>query len=253
MKFCEACVDGKHHQCKFPTSGGSRSKEPLGLVHSDVCGKMSVKSLSGAEYFLTFIDDTACYVWVYILKRKDEVFARFLEWKALAEKLTGRKLKVLRTDNGGEYTSAEFEAYMKKGGVQHELTVTKTPEQKSAAERMNRTLVETTQSMLADSKLPQKFWAEALSTAGYLRNRSPTKSVEAMTPSEAWTGKKPNVNHLRIFGCAAYAHVAKDKQRKLDSKAKKCIFLGYGNETKGYRLYDPRRERVFYSRDVVFN
>ena len=142
---------------------------------------------------------------------------------------------------------------MKKEGVQHELTVPKTPEQNGVAERMNRTLVETTWSMLADSKLPQKFWAEALSTAVYLRNRSPTKSVEAMTPSEAWTGEKPNVHHLRIFGCAAYAHVAKDKQRKLDPKARKCIFLGYGNETKGYRLYNPRRERVFYSRDVVFN
>ena len=253
MKFCEACVDGKHHRCKFPTSGGSRSKEPLGLVHSDVCGKMSAKSLSGAEYFLTFIDNTTRYVWVYILKRKDEVFARFLEWKALAEKSTGRKLKVLRTDNGSEYTSAEFEAYMKKEGVRHELTVPKTPEQNGVAEWMNRTLVETTRSMLADSKLPQMFWAEALSTAVYLRNRSPTKSVEAMTPSEAWTGKKPNVNHLRIFGCAAYAHVAKDKRRKLDPKARKCIFLGYGNDTKGYRLYDPRRERVFYSRDVMFN
>ena len=88
---------------------------------------------------------------------------------------------------------------MKKEGVRHELTVPKTPEQNGVAERMNRTLVETTRSMLADSKLPQKFWAEALSTAVYLRNRSPTKSVEAMTPSEAWTGEKPNVNHLHIF------------------------------------------------------
>ena len=113
--------------------------------------------------------------------------------------------------------------------------------------------METTQSMLADSKLPQKFWAEALSTAVYLRNRSPTKSVEAMTPSEAWTGEKPNVIHLRIFGCAASAHVAKDERRKLDPKARKCIFLGYSNETKGYRLYDPRCEKVFSSRDVVFN
>ena len=107
--------------------------------------------------------------------------------------------------------------------------------------------------MLADSKLPPKFWAEALSTAVYLRNRSPTKSVEGMTPFEAWMGEKPNVEHLRTFGCVVYAHVAKDERKKLDVKTRKCIFLGYGTETKGYRLYDPKRARVFYSRDVVFN
>ena len=169
------------------------------------------------------------------------------------EKSTGRKLKALRTDNGGEYTSAEFEAYLRKEGVRHELTVPKTPEQNGVAERMNRTLVETTRSMLGYSKLPPKFWAEALSTAVYLRNRSPTKAVEGMTPFEAWVGEKPNVGHLRTFGCVAYAHVAKDERKKLDAKARKCVFLGYGTETKGYRLYDPKRAKVFFSRDVVFN
>ena len=253
INFCESCVEGKHHRRHFPTIGGKRSVEPLDLVHSDVCGKISTESLSGAEYFLTFIDDTTRYVWVYVLKRKDQVFERFLEWKALVEKSTGRKLKALRTDNGGEYTSTEFETYLKKEGVRHELTVPKTPEQNGVAERMNRTLVETTRSMLGYSKLPHKFWAEALSTAVYLRNRSPTKAVEEMTPFEAWVGEKPNVGHLRTFGCVAYAHVAKDERKKLDSKARGCIFLGYGTETKGYRLYDPKREKVFLSRDVVFN
>ena len=115
INFCESCVEGKHHRRHFPTIGGKRSVEPLGLVHSDVCGKISTESLSGAEYFLTFIDDTTRYVWVYVLKRKDQVFERFLEWKALVEKSTGRKLKALRTDNGGEYTSTEFETYLEFG------------------------------------------------------------------------------------------------------------------------------------------
>ena len=149
--------------------------------------------------------------------------------------------------------ATEFVNYMKREGVRHEFTVPKTPEQNGVAERMNRTLVETARSMLADSKLPQKFWAEALSTAVYLRNRSPTKSVADMTPYEAWMGEKPNVEHLLIFGCVVYAHVAKDERKKLDLKERKCVFLGYGTETKGYRLYDPKSARVFYSRDVVFN
>ncbi len=142
---------------------------------------------------------------------------------------------------------------MKTKGIRHELTVPKTPEQNGIAEWMNKTLMETVRSMLADAKLPERFWAEALSTAVYLRNRSPTKSVEGMTPFEAWTGKKPKVDYLRVFGCIAYAHIPKDERKKLDSKAKKCIFLGYGTETKGYRLHDLKKAKVFYSRDVIFN
>ena len=220
-------------------------------MHSDVCGKISTPSLSGAEYFVTFTDDKTRYVWVYPLKQKCEVFERFVEWKTMVENQTGHKLKVLRTDNG-EYVSDRFKEYLKSEGVRHELSVPKTPEQNGVSERMNRTLVEAVRTMLADAKLPQKFWAEALSTAAYLRNRSPTKAVE-MTPFKAWTGEKPNVAHLRAFGCLTYAHIAKDEQQKLDPKAKKCILLGYGTETKGYRLYDLNRGKVFYSRDVLMN
>ena len=253
IDFCESCTEGKHHRSKFPVDRSECAKESLELVHSDVCGKINAQSLSGAEYFLTFIDDHTHYTWVYVLKRKDEVFKKFLEWKALVEKSTGKKLRVLRTDNGGEYTSAEFENYLKKEGVRHQLTVPKTPEQNGVAERMNRTLVESVRAMLADAKLPHKFWAETLSTAVYLRNRSPTTAVKGKAPFEAWTGEKPNIKHLRVFGCEAYAHVPKDERKKLDSKARKCILLGYGTETKGYRLYDPQRGRVFHSRDVKFN
>ena len=149
--------------------------------------------------------------------------------------------------------STEFQTYLKKEGVRHDLTVPKTPEQNGVAERMNRTLVEGFRAMLADARLPHCFWAEAFSTAVYLRNRSPAMAVKGMTPFEAWTGEKPNVGHLRVFRCVAYAHVAKDDRKKLDVKSRKCILLGYGTETKGYRLYDLRHAKVLYSRDVIFN
>ena len=157
------------------------------------------------------------------------------------------------TGGGGEYTSTEFITYLKNEGIRHELTVPKTPEQNGVAERMNRTVVETVRSMLSEAKLPHKLWAEAVSTAVYLRNRSPTNAVDGMTPSELLTGVKPNVKHLKVFGCEAYAHIPKDERRKLDSKARKCIFMGYGTETKGYRLYDVNRARVIHSRDVLFD
>ena len=121
----------------------------------------------------------------------------------------------MRTDNGGEQTSTEFKSYLKNNGMEHQYTIPKTPEQNGVSERMNRTLVEKVRSMLADSRLPQKFWAEALSTAVYLINRSPTKALDKTTPFEAWYEKKPNVSHLRVFGSSAYAHIPKDERKKL--------------------------------------
>ena len=251
--LCESCVKGKSHRLPFRCSAGKRAKHPLELIHSDVCGKIGTRSLGGGEYFVTFVDDHTRHVWVYILKHKDEVLQRFREWKALVEKSSGRHIKTLRSDNGGEYTSSEFNSFLIKEGIKHELTIPHTPQQNGVAERQNRTLIEGVRTMLADSKLPHRFWAEALSTIVYLRNRSPTKALEGVTPYEAWNGSKPDVRSLRIFGCSAYAHVPKSERRKLDSKTRKCVLLGYGTEQKGCHLYDPRRMKVIHNRDVVFD
>ena len=153
IDFCETCIKGKRKKSAFPTSGSSRAKQPLDLVHSDLCGKINARSLGGAEYFLTFIDDCTHFTWVYMLKQKNEVFYCFLRWKVLVEKSSGRKLKTIRTDNGGEYTSTAFEEYLTSEGIRHERTIPRTPEQNGVAERMNRTLVEMVRSMLAGTRL----------------------------------------------------------------------------------------------------
>ena len=235
ISFCEPCLKGKHQRSQLPLYSEKRKSKPLELIHSDVCGKISSKSLGRAEYFVTFIDDKTRYVWAYAIKKKSDVFQKFCEWKAEVEKSLGQSVKILRTDNGGEFTSDEFEKYLKKEGIKHQLTI---PEQNGVAERLNRTLVEMMRSMLADSELPKSFWAEALATAVYLRNQSPTKPVEGKTPYEAIYGEKPKVENLRVFGCTAYSLIPKDEQHKLDFKASKCIFLGYPCNRKGYRLYD---------------
>ena len=140
-----------------------------------------------------------------------------------------------------------------KNGIQHETTVPKTPVRNGVTERMNRTLLGSVRAVLSNSKLPKRFWPEALSTATYLHNRSPTNSVQRKTPHEVWTGCKPIVSYFRVFGCNACAHIPKDARRKIYSKTKRSIFLGYGNGVKGYRLYDEEKHKVFYSRDVIFN
>ena len=221
-------------KASFSKSSTFRSTEPLELVHTDVCGKLNVKSLSGSEYFLSFVDDYTRYVWTYVLKNKSDVFKKFAEWRMMIEQSTGKCLKMLRSDNGGEYTSFEYEEYLKSNGIIHQLTISKCPQQNGIAERMNRTLMEMTRSMLASSKLPSKFWAEALNTAIYLRNRCPSRSIGGKTPFEMLTGRKPNVAHLRVFGCASHCHIADDERRKLNPKSKKCIFLEYSENRKGY-------------------
>ena len=120
-----------------------------------------------------------------------------------------------------EYTPTEFKEYLKREGIHHELTIPKPPELNGVAERMNWTLIETVRLMLLGNKLPQKVWTEALSTGVHLRNCSPTKALNSMTPYVAWYGVKPQVNHLCVFGCTAYAHIAKDERKKLDAKARK--------------------------------
>ncbi len=224
----------------------------LEVIHSDVCGKIDPQSIGESSYFITFTDDASHYTRVYFLKKKSEVFEKFKQFQQVSERETGQKIKVLRTDNGGEYMSRQFEQDLQNKGIQRQLTVPKTPEQNGVAERLNRMLVEKVRAMLADSMMPKKFWAEALSTAVYLTNRSPTATLKT-TPFEAYYGRQPVVTHLKVFGCAAYAHIPKDERKKLDSKAKKSWFVGYSTCSKGYRLYDVDRDRIFLSRDVIFN
>ena len=250
--FCKNCVDGKIHRTPFPKNDSKRERMPFELIHSDICGKLNPLSLGGGQYFVTFIDDASRYTWVYILKNKSEVFSIFKDWKKLVENQYGVKIKILRSDNGGEYTSNEFEMFLKKEGILHHKTVPKNPEQNGVSERYNRTIIEGIRSMLSGSKLPKEYWAEALSTAVYTRNRCTSTIIGNKTPYEILNGRKPNVKHLKVFGCTAFAHIPHDERQKLDSKAKECVFLGYSNVTKGYRLYDINKKKIFFSRDVVF-
>ena len=123
------------------------------------------------------------------------------KFHALLEREMGRKLKRLRTDNGGEYTSREFEEYCSNHGIRHEKTVPGTPQHNGVAERMNRTIVEMVRSMLRMSKLPKTFWGEAVRTACYLINRSPSVPLEFYIPERVWTNKELSYSHLKVFGC----------------------------------------------------
>lgn len=119
------------------------------------------------------------------------------------------------------------------------------------AERVNRTIVERARCMLFEAKLPKAFWAEAVAAATYLVNRSPTKGHK-QTPEEAWSGRKPDLSRVRVFGSKDMVHVPKQKRKKWDAKSKEAISVGYEEETKAYRLYDSVKKTIFKSRDVLF-
>ena len=158
----------------------------------------------------------------------------------MVKKLSGNQIKTLSFDNGGEYISTEFTEYLTEEGIKHELTRPHTPQQNGVAERLNRTLIEGVRTMLGDSNLPQRFWSEALSTMVYIQNRSPTKTLRESLLMKRWRGTKPDVSSLGVFRSCAYAHVPRVESRKLNSKTRRCVLLGYRTNKKGYRLYDFR-------------
>ncbi|CAL9016331.1 unnamed protein product [Prunus brigantina] len=129
----------------------------------------------------------------------------------------------------------------------------KTPQHNGIAERMNRTIVERIRTMLSHAKLPKSFWGEAMMTAVNLINLSPSAPLNGDVPNKFWSGKDVSYNHLKVFGCRAFVHIPKDERSKLDAKSKECIFVGYGNEEFGYRLWDPVARKIIRTSDPIIN
>jgi len=146
-------------------SVGVCSSRKLQVIHS---GPMLVESLGGKRYFVTFIDDYSRCCMVHFMKHKSEIINKFREFETIVTNECDLKLGALRTDNGGEYISREFQEYLKSRGIRHEPTIAYTPEQNGVAERLNRTLVEAARSMISHGGLNSNYWGEAVATAAYV-------------------------------------------------------------------------------------
>jgi len=131
---CEACMEGEQHRKSFPQESSTRAEAPLQLVHVDLCEKMNTQALGGSSYYFALIDDYSRKTWVCFLKEKTQAFEKFREWLAMVEAETGRKLKKLRTDCGGEFLSEEFTTFCKERGSKRQLTNPHTLEQNGVAE-----------------------------------------------------------------------------------------------------------------------
>ena len=253
-KVCGVCTLGRQHR-EAETRRREKISEILGVVHTDICGPMEIPSLHGERYFITFTDETTGRVSIDLLHSKDQALASFQSYQARAEKVSGKQIKSLRSDGGGEYVNNRFKKYLEDAGIQHCITTPYSPSQNGLAERMNRTLVESARCMLEDSKLEKRFWGPAVLTAGHVHNRLPSRSHGNISPLEFWTGQAPGIGHLRVFGSTTWVHIPKEKRLKLDRKSVKCILIGYeeGTGSKVYRLYDPVRKVEIRSRDVIID
>ncbi|KAJ0589930.1 putative RNA-directed DNA polymerase [Helianthus annuus] len=229
-EFCESCVLGKQKRVTFVKTGRTPKAQKLELVHSDVYGPTSVSSLGGSRYYVTFIDDSTRKVWVYFLKHKSDVFDAFKIWKSAVENETNLKVKCLKSDNGGEYISKQFIDYCVKKWIKMIKTVTGTPQQNGVAERMNRTLNERARSMRLNAGMPKTFWADAVNTAAYLINRSPSVPLGFKLPEEMWQGNETQ-----------------------SPRSAHSLVIGYGSEKMGYRLWDNEGRKVIRSKNVIFN
>lgn len=174
---CKGCGLGKNVNKPF-TSIDTRSKEILDLIHSNVCGPMAKNSLGGLQYYVTFIDHHSRNTWIYLVKYKDEVFEKFQEFKAKVDILIERKIKTLRSDNGGEYTSKELMAFCKEVGIKREVIVPYNPQQNGVVERKNGTLEECVRAMIHDQYLSKFLLGGATVTTLYIQNRRPHRILE---------------------------------------------------------------------------
>ncbi|TPX30010.1 DNA-directed DNA polymerase [Synchytrium microbalum] len=253
---CTGCVLAKHHRSPFPQQSPHRAKKPFDIIHTDVAGPMDETTIGGNKYFVTFIDDCTRYVWIYCIKTKSQVHSTLENWLKLVQTQFERTVKCLHSDNGGEYINKAMLKSLRLNGMVHRVTTPYTPQQNGVAERYNRTIMEASDSMRFHAGLPIEFWGEATMTACYINNRLATDALAKQTPHEALFAEKPDISHLKVFGCIAWPLIPSSTRRKRQEKSTPCLFMGYdgadGRGIAGVRLWNLTKSRMDYSRDVYF-
>ncbi|GBO22724.1 Retrovirus-related Pol polyprotein from transposon TNT 1-94 [Araneus ventricosus] len=248
IEICDSCIKGKMTRRPYENSYSETTKDPL--EHIDLCGPMKITSLGGKKYILTVVDQFTRRYFVEFIKTKDEVPGVLQKLINKRENELNSTVQRIRSDNGSEFINDITKQYFEHKGIKHERTVCYSPRSNGTAERANRTLLDKARTLLIDSALPLDFWAEAVSTAEYMHNITPTKSKDK-TPMELWNGKKPSVRHVKPFGCVAFYKVFHNKRHKLQPKSKKGVFVGYSRNRKAYRIYDIEERQIHETSDVI--
>ncbi|CAI7886909.1 unnamed protein product [Closterium sp. NIES-53] len=208
---CETCLTSKFSRFPFHSTVG-QSSDPVELVHVDLVGPMKVNGDGGGLYSMTMVDDYTRLTWSFPLANKSDV-ARVIieEWLPMVERENGKRVKAIRSDRGGEFLGADFRSWLKRHGIKQQLTTAYTPQSNGVAERANRTIIEGGRTILVDSGLPLRFWPLAICHATVIKNRVLTHvGGQHWVPMEKWSGKKPLVDMLRVFGYMGLVHLMWD-------------------------------------------
>jgi transposase InsO family protein len=181
-QLCDTCAVTKLKHRPFPCQASYRAIKQLELMHSDLCGPVSLATPGGRRYFLLLVDDTTRYMWAVLLDSKVAAADAIKRHQAAAEEC-GCKLRVLHTENGGKFTAAEFAAYCADERIQRHYSAPYSPQQNGVVERRNQTVVAAARALLKQRDMPVIYWGEAAMTVVHLLNLSPTNALDGKTPS----------------------------------------------------------------------
>ncbi|GJV21529.1 ribonuclease H-like domain-containing protein [Tanacetum coccineum] len=249
---CVACQKGKQHKASGKAKSVSSISQPLQLLHMDLFGPTFVRSLNHKTYCLVITDDFSRFSWVFFLRTKDETSGILKDFIRQIENQLNQKVKSIRCDNGTEFKNRDFIEFCGSKGIKREYSNARTPQQNGVAERKNRTLIEAARTMLADSFLPNTFWAEAVSTACYVLNRVLVTKPQNKTPYELITGKIPIISYIRPFGCHVTILNTIDHLGKFDGKSDEGFLVGYSLQSKAFRVYNLETKRVEENLHITF-
>jgi len=245
---CEICMQAKMKNEPYGKAQNN-SRKILELVHIDLVGP-APPSIYGNCYFVTILDDYSRYGWVLTVKKKSEVYQVFETWYIKIKNKTNSNIIYLRSDNGTEFTSNNFKEICNKYGITQQFTVPGNPQQNGRAERLNGVLIQIATAMLIDSQLCRRFWEDALKTANYVHNRVPHHGNNNKIPFEVFYEKKVDNSKLHVFGCKVYYYEVNPE--KFRSNSRKGIFLGYDEDSTGYRIFDIDKMKIYVKRVVEF-
>ncbi|GJT36154.1 putative ribonuclease H-like domain-containing protein [Tanacetum coccineum] len=249
---CVACQKGKQHKASCKAKSVSSISHSLQLLHMDLFGPTSVRSLNHKTYCLVITDDFSRFSWVFFLRTKDETSGILKDFIRQIENQLNQKVKTIRCDNGTEFKNKDVIEFCGSKGIKREYSNARTPQQNGVAERKNRTLIEAARTMLADSFLPNTFWAEAVSTACYVLNRVLVTKPHNKTPYELLTGKIPIISYIRPFGCHVTILNTIDHLGKFAGKSDEGFLVGYSLQSKAFRVYNLETKRVEENLHITF-
>ena len=231
---CANCIESKMSNVPFKNDR-SKTSEILELLHTDLNGPHNTIGYGGEKYFLTFIDDYSKCTRIFCIKNKSETASCFIEFVNQVENILNKRVKKLQCDNGKEYLNKDIYEFIKFKGIQLQPCPPYVHELNGVAERYNRSAMDIGRCLIREARIHRRYWPEVMKTVAYLKNRTIANTKENKTPYEIFFGKRPNVQHLKIYGSRIFVRVPEAlRQSKWDNKAELGILVGYTEN--GYRV-----------------